>query len=138
MFSFSDLEIFADIYMENIVIKGNKKMPSVNFDAQEGMLEISGRSIVENAPAFYEPLIQWIDLYAKQMCPKTVVNIKMDYFNTSSSKWIFTMVKKIRELYDINDNVEINWYYDDDDILEYAEIIQKITKLPIKMIHNII
>lgn len=124
--------------MENIVIKGNKKMPSVNFDAQAGLLELSGRSIVENAPAFYEPLIQWIDLYSKQMCPKTTVNIKMDYFNTSSSKWIFTMVKKIRELYDINENVEINWYYDDDDILEYAEIIQKITKLPIKMIHNII
>lgn len=122
--------------MDNIVIKGNKKLPSVNFDAQEGKIEIGGRSIVENAPAFYEPLIHWIDAYADIAQPETIVNIKMDYFNTSSSKWLFTLAKKIKNLHDKAGSVEVNWYYEDEDVLEYAEIIQKITKLPMNLIYH--
>ena len=30
--------------------------------------------------------------------------------------------------------MDVSWWYDDEDILEYIEIIQKVTKLPMELI----
>jgi len=122
--------------MEPIHIVGNKKMPSVNFDAEKGLIELKGRSIVENAPGFYEPLVEWLSKYEESPALETTVNIHMEYFNTSSSKWIFTIAKKLKDIYDKTGNLTVKWWYDDEDIFEYIEIIQKVTKLPMELIQN--
>lgn len=120
--------------MKVIDIRGNKKIPTILFDSEKGLIEIKGRSIVENAPGFYEPLIDWLNDYEKKPQAETTVNIHMEYFNTSSSKWIFTIAKKLKDIYDKTGNVNVRWWYDDEDILEYIEIIQKVTKLPMELI----
>ncbi len=120
--------------MNVIKITGNKKIPTVNFDHEKGLIEMKGRSIVENAPGFFEPLIEWLIEYEKNPKEETTVNIHMEYFNTSSSKWIFTIAKKLKDIYDKTGNVNVKWWYDDEDILEYIEIIQKVTKLPMELI----
>ena len=73
--------------MKVIEIRGNKKIPTILFNSEKGLIEMKGRSIVENAPGFYEPLIDWLNDYEKNPKPETTVNIHMEYFNTSSSKW---------------------------------------------------
>ncbi len=118
-------------------IKSTNKTPYIKFDPNTGVLEMKGRSIPENAVEFYKPLVDWLDQYSQDPKEKTIVNVQLEYFNTSSSKCILDVFKKLE---DINKQegkeVVINWYYeeDDEDMLEAGEDYQSILKIPFKMI----
>lgn len=120
--------------MENINLDGTPKTPTVKFDAGAGSLELSGRSIPENSIEFYKPLLEWIDKYGSAPKSKTEVNIKLEYFNTSSSKCILDVFKKLEAVK--GTDMVINWFYeeDDEDMLEAGEDYQAIISIPFKMI----
>ncbi len=122
--------------MNPIIIEGTPKTPSVNFNAETGVLEIKGRSIPENSIEFYKPLIEWIEQYGTSPQPKTVVNVQLEYFNTSSSKCILDVFKRLESIVNNGHDVIINWHYeeDDEDMLEAGEDYQSIIKVPFKMI----
>lgn len=122
--------------MEPIIIEGTPKTPSVKFDDKEGIFEIKGRSIPENSVEFYKPLNEWLDNYMQTPLDKTVVNIRLEYFNTSSSKCILDVFKRLEAIHRSKHDVEINWYYeeDDEDMLEAGEDYDSIIKVPFKMI----
>ncbi|NNE56273.1 MAG: DUF1987 domain-containing protein [Flavobacteriales bacterium] len=121
--------------MDDIRIEGSPKTPTVNFSSNEGMLEIKGRSIPENSIEFYKPLIDWIEEYSRSPQGTTSVNIQLEYFNTSSSKCILDLFKKLEA---IKENITINWYYeeDDEDMLEAGEDYDAIINIPFKMIET--
>ena len=77
-----------------------------------------------------------MDEYAKAPKEKTVVSIQLEYFNTSSSKCILDVFKKLENLKKGKSDVVINWYYeeDDEDMLEAGEDYESIIKVPFKMI----
>jgi len=122
--------------MEPLNIEGTAKTPSVNFSAQEGLIEIKGRSIPENSIEFYKPLVDWLEEYSKSPAALTKVNIQLEYFNTSSSKCILDVFKKLEAIYKAKNDVIINWYYeeDDEDMLEAGEDYESIIRVPFKMI----
>jgi len=123
--------------MEPILIEGTPKTPTVKFNAEEGQVEIKGRSIPENSIDFYKPLIEWLEEYAKEAKEQTTVNIQLEYFNTSSSKCILDVFKKLEAIQKQPKNeVVINWYYeeDDEDMLEAGEDYESIIRVPFKMI----
>ncbi len=122
--------------MDSIVIEGTPKTPSINFDVVAGKIEIKGRSIPENSIEFYRPLVEWLETYATAPLANTLVNIQLEYFNTSSSKCILDIFKKLENISKAGSNIVINWYYeeDDEDMLEAGEDYQSIIKVPFKMI----
>ena len=101
--------------MQNIFFQGNSSTPAVNFDFDKGLVEISGRSIPENALKFYTPLIEWINEY--QLNPKktTTVNLDIEYFNI------------LKQFADINYN--LNFFCNNDVIfIEYnGEVIAMVS-----------
>ncbi len=122
--------------MEPLIIEGTPKTPTVRFDADEGVVEIKGRSIPENSVEFYKPLVDWLEDYKNNPKPKSTVNIQLEYFNTSSSKCILDVFKKLEAIHKAKHDVEINWYYeeDDEDMLEAGEDYESIIRIPFKMI----
>ncbi len=122
--------------MEPISIEGTAKTPTVKFDANSGMLEIKGRSIPENSIEFYKPIVDWLEQYSENSNDMTQVNIQLEYFNTSSSKCILDVFKKLEAIHKGKGEVIINWYYeeDDEDMLEAGEDYESIIRVPFKMI----
>jgi hypothetical protein len=122
--------------MESIFIDGTLKTPMVKFDGKTGIVEIKGRSIPENSIEFYKPLVDWLEEYAKKPLEKTQVNVQLEYFNTSSSKCILDVFKKLEAIHKAKHEVVINWYYeeDDEDMLEAGEDYESIIRVPFKMI----
>ncbi len=120
--------------MEKITKEGNNKMPKVNFDPDKGLLEIEGNSTPEDAAKLYEPLADWIVEYGKKPKEQTTVNFRFKYFNTSSSKWILVLLKKVDDIYKQNHKVNVNWFYDDEDLLDYGEEIEDFMLVPINKI----
>ena len=119
--------------MEDLSLEGTAKTPTVDFKSA-GELLIKGRSIPENSIEFYKPLIDWIAAYSDNPKENTLVNIQLEYFNTSSSKCIIDVFKKLESI--IDSTVSVKWYYeeDDEDMLEAGEDYEAIIDLPFEMI----
>lgn len=115
-------------------MEGSAKTPKINFDP-DGNLEMYGRSIPEHSIQFYEPLFNWLDEYKKSPADKTEVNFTLEYFNTSSSKCILDLFRKLQEIKDSGKEVVVNWHYeaDDDDMRETGEDYQAITGMKFEM-----
>lgn len=123
--------------MDKLIITGSAKTPTVSFESETGIVELKGRSIPENAIEFFKPLVDWLEEYSKESKKITKANIQLEYFNTSSSKCILDIFKKLESINKQEDkDVVINWYYeeDDEDMLEAGEDYQSILKIPFKMI----
>lgn len=122
--------------MENLILEGSAKTPSITFNANKGTLELKGRSIPENSVEFYKPLNDWIEVYGANPKAQTSVDIKLEYFNTSSSKCILDLFKKLETINGKGTEVSINWYFeeDDEDMEEAGQDYQAIISLPFKII----
>ncbi|MBS1651302.1 MAG: DUF1987 domain-containing protein [Bacteroidetes bacterium] len=122
--------------MNKYAIDGTPKTPSISFDLGSGVLEIKGRSIPENSIEFYKPLIEALEKYSSGTKGNTTVNMQLEYFNTSSSKCILDIFKKLESIHKGGSAVTINWHYeeDDEDMLEAGEDYQAIISVPFKMV----
>ncbi|WP_448518651.1 DUF1987 domain-containing protein [Rhodoflexus sp.] len=124
--------------MENFFLEETSKTPKLHFDASSGKFLMSGRSIPENAIEFYKPLFEWLDEYVKHPCTKTDFEIRLEYFNTSSSKCLVEIFRRLEKIKD--KEVVINWYYeeDDEDMQESGEDFKELIDIPIvlNMIEN--
>ena len=120
--------------MNNLLREQSHTTPEIYFDAQTGVFEIKGRSIPENAMKIYRPVMEWIEQYLVSPQSKTIINIRLSFFNTSTSKYLIEMLKKFEEVKRQGYHVEVFWYYDDEDIKDIAEDYQGLVDVPMKMI----
>ncbi len=122
--------------MELLKIDGTSITPLVEFNPTTGVLHLKGRSIPENSLDFYLPIYQWLDAYAASPFNKTVLNVQLDYFNTSSSKCILDILKKIDKIDNLGKDVLIKWYYsaNDEDMMESGEDYMDLIDAPFELI----
>lgn len=120
--------------MQPLSIDGTFKTPTIKAGVNTGIIEIRGRSNPENAPEFYKPLLNWVDEYVKVPAAQTEVIIAMEHFNTSSSKVILNMLRRLEVIPGSVKNVVVNWHYeaDDEDERETGEYYAKLTNLSFK------
>jgi hypothetical protein len=116
--------------MQAIKIKGSDDTPNVILDKDNGVFEISGRSLPEDVAAFYEPILEWLEEYADNPLDKTIFNFKLEYFNTASSKLLLDVLLKLEDMFDDGKDIMVRWHYPDDDEdmeeagEEYADIVE--------------
>lgn len=103
--------------MENLTLHTSPEtpyFPRVNFDYNSGICEISGESFMEETYKFYAPLISWLEQYIAEK-KDIIFNIKLTYFNTSSSRSILDILDLLREYKEVGGKIEVNWYFDPND-----------------------
>lgn len=101
--------------MENLIIEETKYTPSIKLDFKKGLLELMGKSYPENTFEFYKPMMDWVEKYFDgNEQKKTVVNMEIIYFNSSSSKLFFDFFDLLEEAHNNGKDIEINWIYDEE------------------------
>ena len=109
--------------LERIFLEPSRITPLINFDPDEGMLEMRGRSSPENAIQFYQEIIETLDNYVDKGSGGFTASFAFEYFNTSSSKCLFDMFKRMVKIRDSGKDLIINWFYEefDEDMMEAGE-----------------
>jgi hypothetical protein len=122
--------------MRKFHLDGSPKTPLIDFDPETGVLELKGRSIPENSVEFYQPITDWLNEYETAPKQETIIEMKLEYFNTSSSKCILDFFKRLEKMNGQSTSVRVNWYFetDDEDMAEAGEDYQAIVELPFKII----
>ena len=122
--------------MENFYSVGSDKTPRISLNAATGEMEFSGRSIPENSAKLYDPIIAWIDEYLKSPNKETVFVVKLEYFNTSSSKYLLEIFRRFEDAFKSGMQVSVQWYYEqeDEDMQESGDDFRDILKIPVELI----
>jgi hypothetical protein len=119
---------------KDIKIEATQNRPEVSFNSSTGILLISGRSIVENAVRYYDPLVEWVSEYCQNPATNTELHLKLEYFNTSTSKYLLSIIEHLQEIYSEGKDVEIFWYYVDEDMEELGEDYKAMIDIPFKFL----
>jgi len=124
--------------MNDINIKGTVKTPAISFDETEKRLIIEGRSTLENPARFYKPLISKLKDFNNTSIERLEIDFKLEYFNTTSSLVILDVLKHLQSLDTPENEVVINWYYDeeDEDLLEIGEDYSTMLNFPFNLVVN--
>ena len=100
-----------------LFIQKTANTPQIKFT--DGVLIISGRSILENAITFFEPLFKFIADYTINPCEITEVNVWLEYANSSTNRSLMTVFTLLERIYDDGKSININWYYENGDDFMY-------------------
>jgi hypothetical protein len=119
--------------MEDLIIERTAKTPQVEFLALDKKLTLAGRSIPENSIQFYDTLLSWANAFCASKPGQIEVHVKLEYFNTSSSKCLMDLLKRIEQC---DCSSEVYWYYEeeDEDMQEAGEDYAAIIQLPFKLV----
>jgi hypothetical protein len=124
--------------MEDFIREQSSNTPGIVLRG-DGYIRISGRSIHENPDKFFTPLVDWVDEYMKRPADVTTVDIQLEYFNSSSAKYILTILQILSSVVDQGKDLRINWSYEqgDDDILERGQYYSSVLGIPFNFIETI-
>ncbi len=122
--------------MDDLFIKKTFNTPEVELKPSEGILRIEGRSIPEDPGEYFEVILQKLQDYYQEPSKLTRVNIKLEYINSGSSKYLLELLRLIKDYHGKGNECEINWHYEEDDesILELGQHYRNTLKIPVKLI----
>ena len=118
--------------MNSIYLAANEEFPKVILDKELGIFEISGISIPHNSAEFYSPLIEWFKKYIEYPNAETVLQCKLDYFNTSTHKYLTEIFKLLDQIYKAGKKSQIAWHYafEDEDMKLIGEEMSQFLEVP--------
>lgn len=120
--------------MQDLIIEGKRRdyfIPSVHFRAADGLCSLSGESYLEQADFFYAQLQDWLKMYTEQAKGPITFEFRLEYFNTTSMRYILDMLIQLREYEESGGEVSVRWFYPewDEEMLKDGEDFQNQTKL---------
>ena len=123
--------------MKPLFIEATAQTPQVEFDAEKGLLKISGRAFPQKIIDFYAPVIKWVDEYIKEAKDETIWDLKMEYINSASTMIVANLLKKLSALTASGKKLTINWRHsleDEDDMLEIGKEMEILLNYPFNFI----
>lgn len=123
--------------MKDLFIEATKSTPHVNFNAGSGLLKIQGESFPENAGKFYSPVLEWLKGYLGNSPKKTILEMEIIYFNSSTSKIFLTIFDFLEKEVISGKDIEVHWRCSEENeiAIECGEEFQEdLTDLPFKII----
>jgi len=132
----------ADHIVKKLLIEKTDSSPEIRFDYNNNTFEICGESRPNDVAGFYGTLLKWLDDFSSYLAAQNSVteplnfNFRIDYFNSSSAKYILDFCKKLARMRACGYNVNVKWHYkeDDEDMLDAGKEMSGMAKLPFSFI----
>ena len=128
--------------MRDLILAATDSTPEVILNLKDNTFDFSGVSYAENANAFYEPIFDWLveyDSFIQNTKPtKITCNYKFEYLNSASYIVVRDIAEKLLEITEkINVPLELNWFYEKEDIdmLELAKEFEYLLDMKINYYH---
>lgn len=121
--------------MDPLILDTTDSTPAVYLDKSTGKFEISGRSLPEEALAFYQPVLEWINRYLDDPNESTTFVFKMDYINSASIRALNDILTLLEKLFLKGNKLNIEWKYniDDSELRDTGEEFSEIYEMPFKI-----
>jgi len=116
--------------MKPLIIKPTPTHPFICLDPINKRYEISGKSMALNSTEVFEPIEKWfVENYFK-INHIIEFNIRSDYFNSSSFKYLLGLLRRLETLMIAANNIEIYWYFEDEEIENTGKLFSQMVSIP--------
>lgn len=122
--------------IEDLIMVGDKTKPNVYFNYEKGELTIEGRCILEYAEIVFDLMTDWLEKYIEKPKEKTTINLRLEYFNSSTAKALVRFLFLAKQLPEKNSELYVNYYYDDENIYEYGQDFMEVVGIPFNFIEK--
>jgi hypothetical protein len=121
--------------LQRLQLDASEDTPVVDFDPATGILKIVGRALPEDAHSFFSPLQNWIERYVETPAEQTTVDLKIDYFNSAATRYIFNILMELEDLTSSGSSVKVIWNYNkgDEMIAAKGEELESMLDIPFDM-----
>jgi len=131
-----------NINLRKLVIDQTSSSPRVMLDPEKKIFEISGESRPPDVGSFYGEILTWMDDYSGHILKSQegrepiVFSFDLEYFNSSSAKYILDLCKLLSSIRSKGKEVEVKWHYENDDMdmLEVGREMSRMAKLPFEFV----
>lgn len=122
--------------MNNLMISASKDTLGIACDAQNGEINMDGNSYPVDAAEFFSPVFDWLDNYITDIKCEIILNLRINYLNSSSTKCLFDIIDRVEEYFNSGGKVQVKWYYksNDKDIEETGKEFQEDMEVPFELI----
>jgi hypothetical protein len=122
------------MYPDSLRYEPSRRTPGIIMEP--GEIFIMGRSIPEDPGNIYKPVLEWISGYIQDSIRKTSISLGFEYINTSSTKWIYSIIKEFSVMKELAANADVTWYYEhgDDDMCELGQILGSLTDCHFRLV----
>jgi hypothetical protein len=119
---------------KQIIQEALKNCPGIVYFFDNNTLEISGRSIPENPELIFKRLDNWLTEHFHRN-QSLIINIKLEYINSGSSKYLYEILKKLTIYSKTDKKVVLKWLYEEDDeaMLELGEHYRDTAGIPLEI-----
>ena len=100
--------------------------PEIHLSPEENIFLIRGKSSPEDVREIYYPVVEWIKIFIDDILEGEIniyspenplkFQIDLEYFNSSSAKFIYDILLELKRLSQSGIPVNIEWYHDYEDI----------------------
>ena len=121
--------------MESFLLEKTYTTPTLNFNIDTFEFLLEGECRPENVLTYFTPVLNWLNKFKTwannsnvPLKPNLDFHFKLEYYNSSSAKFLFNIFEKLKSFQEEGINVKMHWYYDemDEDLLESGKEFQKI------------
>ena len=121
--------------IDSLILEATEDTPLIDFNTETGVFKISGRALPEDALEFFKPVEEWLQSYVENPLDSTLVEMRVDYFNSASTRYIFNILMTFEDLIDEGKEATIVWYLKegDDMIQTKGEELASILEVPFEM-----
>lgn len=118
-----------------LFIERTPTTPKITLDPSSNTFQIAGWSSPENSNKFYAPVLHWLNEYGATHLKDATFTFKMNYFNSSTVKVLYSIFQRLEKLHNAGNNIKIEWYYmNDDDKENFEDTLGKLIKLPLNFV----
>ena len=103
--------------IENLHLDATACTPEVDFCFDSHRLSLKGESYPENAAAFFNRMIADTRIYLASLTgdERLEVHVALAYFNSSSTKMLFSLFDALNEAAEGGVHIDFYWYHDRED-----------------------
>ncbi len=128
--------------MKSLIFEATETTPKIILDPGKNVFEISDVSKPEDVRDFYYPILEWLEKFKTAIIDeKNFIydkgyplnfKIKLSYFNSSSSKFLYDILTVFKDLQTEGQHVKMYWFFQDEDLdmREAGEEISEMVEIP--------
>ena len=110
--------------MKSFIKRATDLTPEIILAPEENKFLIAGKSAPEDVRGLYYPVIEWMEEFAAEVRKNNIytdtkpllLKLDLEYFNSSSAKFLFDVFSYLRDLHNDGVAVDIEWHYDEEDV----------------------
>ncbi len=124
--------------MQKLEIAPTKTTLGICFDHELHILAFYGVSYPTNPITFFQPLIDWVEEYLLFFGDSQVtLKFELNYFNTSTSVYLFKILELFDKQHEKFNNVRILWHNinEDEDVLDAWKSLLADLDLPYNIVN---